>query len=211
MNDGNGQKAQAQVLIDRISAEVEAEIAAIRAEAEADAAALVQAARSRARKRVSAAVAEMRAQAAGELRMLEARLETERRQLHQAQDRAALDEGLTGLADELKRLWADSRNRAAWCTNLIAGAGARLQPGKWRIALAPGLDEAGLAAISKAVAQLAGEAPEVAVDPGLIAGLTITADTACLDGTLTALTTDRTRLSALFLSALDRLRKDADR
>lgn len=209
MNDATSQDAQAQALIERIRAEAEAEIAAIGAEAEADAARLLRAARGRARARVSAAIAEMRAETADQIRMLEARLETERRQMHQAQDRAALDEGLSGLSGELARLWADPDARAEWSTNLIAMAGARLQPGKWRIRLAPGLDKAGLDAIATAVAKLAGEPPVVEVDPELGAGLSITADTACLDGTLAALTADRTRLSALFLSVLDDLRKEA--
>jgi vacuolar-type H+-ATPase subunit H len=190
---------RARDLIERIDAEAEREAARLIAEAREKAREIIRGARAQARTKLQREVAELRRAGKQELARMGAKIDTERRQVQQARYAAAKDEGLALLDDALSELWATPGARGVWCAKVLDEAKARLMPGLWTVVHPPGWPEPERESFIAALAAHTGTEAHGEEDPALFAGLIIRADTACMDGSLEALTRDRARLGALFL------------
>lgn len=201
--DKASQSDSARDLIARIDEEADKEAARILTEARQEARDIVAAAHRQARERIRQEIAQLRREAEQELARIRASFETERRQMRQARDLVARTEGLRRLGGILEGLWHDPEARRAWCDGILREARQRLMPGSWRVEHPADWPGAERDRIAEAIKAHTGEPARTREDPALTAGLRICADTACVDGSLAAITRDQARLSGLLLREMD--------
>lgn len=203
------QQGRAGALIEKIQTDASEEAATLLAEAKKQADGITREAHRKARLKIHEVVEKLRSREEREMAHEAARFETERRQWRQADEMSALAEGLSHLEAALTGLWDDQNSRKQWCRNVIAVAQQRLPAKEWRLehpADYP-LDE--LEMLNKTISAHSGIAPECRVGDKLHAGIRIFAGTACVDGSVEAITSDRKKTSALFLGILLTM-KEAD-
>ena len=201
---------QAQVLIDRISAEADAEISAILEAATRSAQAEVAAAHKTARARMHSAIAELRQAEDQQLVRTRAGLDTKMRQQAQSRDAEAVAAGLIQLVPALQTLWADAAQRQSWCDTALAAAIAQLPKGLWQVDLPADTPALLSGALATAIAGHCGTAPKVNISDDLTAGVRITSGPTRLDASATALAADTSRLSALLLGSLFTFESEQD-
>jgi hypothetical protein len=174
----------------------------LRESAEAQAREIVTEARRRARQRVKEAVLEKRRQVEEHCRQARVELETRSRADRFAGLGRRLEEGLAALPGALSERWSDPAARDSWCRYVLDGAAVALRPGRWTLALAPGLGAAEREALAGSASEAAGEPVESQEDPALEAGLVVVHDGARYDGTIRGLMADRNRVQAALLAEL---------
>lgn len=205
----NQQQGLAEALIEKIQTDVSEEAAKIRTTATEQAEAITQEARRKARLKVHEVVESLRTREEREMSHERARFDTERRQWRQSDEMEALAEGLTHLDAALTDLWAEKDSRENWCHNILTVARQRLLVENWRLEHPADYPHDELANLTKEISALTGVEPECSVDDSLRAGLRIYAGTACVDGSIGAMTADRQKTSAKFLSVLLTMREEA--
>ena len=202
------QRDRAEALIEKIQTDASEEAAKILVAAKEQAEAITQEARRKARLKVHEVVEGLRIREEREMSHETARFETERRQWRQTDEMGILAEGLTHLEAALTGLWAEKDSRAQWCHNVLAVAQERLPADNWRLEHPAGVPEDELAELINAISTHTGTVPELDAENSLHAGLRIYAGTACVDGSSAAMTADRQRTSAKFLSVLLTMREE---
>ena len=202
------QRDRAEALIEKIQTDASEEAAKIVSAAKEQAEAITQAARRKARLKVHEVVEGLRIREEREMSHETARFETERRQWRQTDEMNILAEGLTHLEAALTGLWADKDSREQWCHNVFAVAQKRLPADNWRLEHPADFPEDELARLINEISTHTGTAPELNAENSLRAGLRIYAGTACVDGSSSAMTADRQRTSAKFLSILLTMREE---
>lgn len=159
-------------------------------------------ARQQARRRVKEAVIEKRRQVDEHCRRVRVELETRQRDRLFLEVGERLARGLSALPAALQARWADPAARRRWCRHVLDGAALVLRQGRWEIRVGPGLDESELRELGNAAGELAGEAAQVRVDESLAAGIVVSHDGACYDGSIAGLTSSRNAVQAALLSEL---------
>ncbi|KPJ82474.1 MAG: hypothetical protein AMJ58_01010 [Gammaproteobacteria bacterium SG8_30] len=193
---------QVHSLLSRMQAECDQACTRLREEATERSSRLVQEARHRARMRVKEAVAEKRLRVREHCRRVQAEVDAKQRDRRFVELTEQLARGLQLLPDVLAERWQVDEARAAWCRQVLEDAAAALGGGRWRIDLAPGTSPAERETLAHDAARLAGEAAEIFEDGGAQAGLRISRDGACYDGTVDGLLADRMRVQAALLAEL---------
>jgi hypothetical protein len=159
-----------------------------------------------ARTRLHQKVLATRAQVRQQLSAAEARHQTRLRlQRHEA-DRALLARAWQPLGDRLRQRWQHEASRRQWIDRLVELAAVALPGTHWRIEHPADWPAPERARLQK---RLTGELNRIAVfqaDPGIAAGLRISAGSACMDGTVEGLLRARPRLEALILATLNECR-----
>jgi hypothetical protein len=182
--------AQLQALLDRLEQDRERRCAAELASARERARAIARAARSEARRRMREATRYERLRIAEALTLRRAELEAvQRREQH-----GALQELVRRACDRLpaalERRWRESGARREWCEATLVAAARRLRAPDWAIEIAPGssreerdglLARAGALRTGKHTLREHGQ---------LSAGLSVRAEGATLDATVTGLLDD---------------------
>lgn len=179
-----------------IEAERERRLVASAEQAEADRRRAIREARSEARRHARKSFGDLRARAESEARAAHASLETARRARSFAAESLLAEQGYVLLADELRRRWRDAAARREWIAAALAAAARRLPEGRWRIACAPGADDAELESLAAR-----GEAGrEAALEAGIRIEARIASGAACVDASLAGLLRRRLALQAALLA-----------
>lgn len=159
-------------------------------------------ARQRARRRVKEAVIEKRRRVDEHCRRVRVELESRQRDRRFSEIGECLAQGLSALPAALAARWTDPAARRRWCRHVLDGAALVLRQGRWDIRVAPGLDAAERRELGTVAGRLAGEAAQVREDDGLAAGVVVSHDGACYDGSTAGLTSNRNAVQAALLSEL---------
>lgn len=106
------------------------------------------------------------------------------------------------LEPALERRWQDDSSRAQWANSLLSQALERMPAGTWHIAHPPDWDEREREDLVTRVTEQGGEPPVLDADSGIRAGLRITTDGVCLDGTCQGLLRDRLAIEARLMHEL---------
>ena len=205
----NQKTSGAEALIAKFQKDAAEEAAKILATAKEQATAITREARGKARSKVHTAVKNLRNHEEREMAHEIARFETERRKWRQTDDTKALAEGLTHLEAALNGLWAEKDSRIQWCQNIVAIAKQRLPAGNWQVQHPANHPQEELAILIGEIVTHTGVEPICTPDDALSAGLRIYAGTASIDGSIDAMTADRQRTSAKFLSVLLAMREES--
>jgi vacuolar-type H+-ATPase subunit E/Vma4 len=116
--------------------------------------------------------------------------------------RELLDAAWQRLEPALEGRWQEDSSRAQWVDSLVTEALERLPAGTWRIIHPPDWDEREQQNLVNRVTEQGGEPPVLEADSGIRAGLRITTDGVCLDGTCQGLLRDRAAIEARLLYEL---------
>lgn len=190
---------QTRALLDLVEADRQRQCAQILGEANSRVAALRAQANAEARARMVQAFEEQRLRRRERIAAGEARLATQRRLNEQQRIAALLLHAWQQLPGELSTLWQEPATRAAWVTQVLAWARARMPPGPWRIVHAPDWRPAE----HEEVGAEPGAAHRFEADPAIAAGLKIVADCNVIDGTLEGVLADRADFEARLLRGLE--------
>jgi len=193
---------QVHSLLSRMQAERDEACGRLREEATERSSRLVQEARHRARMRVKEAVAEKRLRVREHCRRVQAEVDAKQRDRQFVELSEQLARGLELLPGVLAERWRVDEARAAWCHRVLEDAATALGRGTWHVEVAPGMSSAERETLARDAERLAAEAIEIAEDGGLRAGLRVSRDGACYDGTVDGLLADRMRVQAALLAEL---------
>ncbi len=195
---------QVHSLLSRMQSERDEACTRLREEATERSSRLVQEARHRARLRVKEAVSEKRLRVREHCRRVQAEVDAKQRDRRFVELSAQLARGLELLPKVLAERWQAGEVRTGWCRQVLVQAAAALGGGAWRVEVAAGLTSAEREALAGEAGRLAGQDVEVAEDGALQAGLRVSRDGACYDGTIDGLLADRMRVQAALLAELGR-------
>lgn len=157
-------------------------------------------ARRTARTRMHEAIAHERARSAEALAKARAARQTELHKRRLAQLKSKLDQAWSALPRALERRWQQDEQRLDWCKSAIALARNRLLGSSWRMQIAaPGLRDDERQRIANV------PDVEIAIEDrnDLRAGLIIATPGAILDASIDGLLSDRPRIEALLVAALE--------
>ena len=190
---------QARALLDLIEADRARQCGQILGQAKCNADALRAQAHAEARTRLRNAFEAQRQRCRQQLAAAQAQLAT-RRRLHEQQRTATLLRlAWQQLPGELLALWREPNSRAAWVTQVLEFARARLPAGRWDIVHAPDWPAEQQRALLAGLAV----APVLRADARINAGLKVMANGNVLDATLDGLLADRAEFEARLLRRLE--------
>jgi hypothetical protein len=155
-----------------------------------------------ARARMRNAFAEERRRAAERIDAAQARLATRQRALAQQHAQALLALAWRELPRALEQRWDDRVTRALWLDHALAGARALLTERRWRVAHPPTLCDDEQALLARLLGN-AGIEIEYRAEPGIRAGLRVSAGANVVDCTLDGLIADRADIGARLLHGLE--------
>jgi hypothetical protein len=192
-----------QALLDLVAADRGRKCDAILAEARAQAGALLRQAHADASERMRRAFVEERERHDARVGAARANLQTKRRLALQRREHALLAAGAMRLPPALVRRWESAAGREPWVAAAVANARNVLPRGRWRILHAPHWPASERDSLAAELAAVLGAAPSLVEEPGLRAGLRISADGNVIDGTLDGLLADRAEIGARLLQLLE--------
>lgn len=198
-------EAQVQSLLELVENQRETRCAELREEAERQARVLLAEAHAEARRRMHQVAEEERLHAREQIAAAEAQLQTRIRQQQHKTALLMLHEGWEQLGEAVLRRWKDEAGRRRWIGALLRQALHALPHCSWTIQHPPGWDPAECAELNARIHSHCGEAPHFESTPELHAGLRISTEGACLDGSLEGLLSDRHAIEAQLLAQLNRL------
>jgi hypothetical protein len=192
---------QVRALLDLIEADRARQCGQILGQAKRGADAARAQAHAEARIRLRRAFEEQRQRCGQQLAAAQAQLAT-RRRLHAQQRTAALLRlAWQQLPAELLALWREPNSRAAWVTQVLEFARARLPGGSWEIVHAPEWSEAQQKTLLAGLSL----APTLRADARISAGLKVLSHGNVLDATLDGLLADRAEFEVRLLPRLEAL------
>lgn len=192
-----------QALLDLVEGDRSMQCEGILDEARARAAALLAQAHADARIRMREAFADERQRAHERVAAARATLQT-RRRLHEQQRAAAmLALCWRHLPDALQQRWREPALRQRWVDAIMTAARHALPRGPWRIVHGPDWPQAERQPLCALLAHDLESAPTLVADPGIAAGLKVTAGGNVVDGTLAGLLDDRVDVGAQLLRHLE--------
>ena len=170
-------------------------------------------ARQQARELVRQAYSDARARAHGDLQALReqirqrvastaAQQQTRLRQLRQKADQAQLDAAWQPLQQALQRHWQHTGHRQQWVAHLVDAAAAMLLDRHWLVEHPPDWPADEGNALKVRLGRDFDCIPSLEPQPGISAGLRISTDSACVDGTIEGLLRRRTHIEALLLAEI---------
>ena len=194
---------QMRALLDLVEADRARQCAQILGEAQARAATLRSQAQAEARQRMRQAFESQRHLSRQRLAAAQAQLATQRRLHAQQRTAALLHLAWQQLPVALQARWQQAEARAAWVSEVLAAARARLPRGPWHIAHAPDWPAAEQQTLAPVLAAANGAAPLFEADPRIKAGIRIAINGNLIDGTLDGLLGDRGMVDARLLHHLE--------
>jgi len=192
-----------EALLELVESDRRTHCEAIASDADSRARALLAQAHAGARARMRDAFAEERRRADERLAAARAELATRRRHAEQRRAAALLTIGMSRLPDALRHHWHDDAARGAWVDAVVESALRVLPRTSWRIVHPVDWSTDEQRAAAARVATALDAAPEFIADPGVEAGLRISAAGNVVDGTLVGLITDRNAIGARLLGLLE--------
>lgn len=195
--------AKVSSLLEVVEQRRERECARRMDEANREAREIVAAAWREERERLHREIVRIREQVRQQLVSAEARLQTQRRQQRQADDRALLDRACDALRTELLQRWRDADGRQQWAAGLVRQAADTLLARTWTIQHPPDWPDEERAALASQAGQLCGETPLFEPDARLEAGLRICSPGACVDGSVDGIMHDGTDIAAQLLAVCE--------
>lgn len=163
---------------------------------------IVRQAYRNARTRLHQAVEDERQRTRQRLATARAELLSRHRQHWHRLARELLDAAWQRLEPALERRWQEDSSRAQWVDSLVTQALERMPAGTWHIAHPPDWDEREREDVVTRVTEQDGEPPVFEADSTIRAGLRITTDGVCLDGTCQGLLRDRASIEARLIHEL---------
>ena len=142
------------------------------------------------------------------------RIETREQSSAHARYKDVLDAAWPRLVTALEHRWQQVDSRRAWCAMLVDEAAAALGESSWTVEHPADWNADDQSRLLAACEERAVPAPAFVADPRITAGLRITLEDACLDGSLDGLLADRRGVEARILGKWERLRaqgEDSDR
>lgn len=118
--------------------------------------------------------------------------------------RQFLDQAWDLLITQMDQRWRIAAQRQLWVNLVLDKAKLRLPIGQWLIEYPRDLTQDERNELEHVVLQHTGIAPQLNTDNAIRAGIRIGANGAVVNGTITGLTTDRTRIEAELLAQLER-------
>lgn len=155
-----------------------------------------------ARTRLHQAVEDERQRTRQRLAAAQAELQSRHRQHWHQLARELIDAAWQRLEPALEHRWRKDTSRAQWVDSLVIQALESLPAGTWHIAYPPDWDERERENLAARLTEHCGEPPVLEADSGISAGLRITTDGICLDGTCQGLLRDRMAIEARLLHEL---------
>ncbi|MGD2112066.1 MAG: V-type ATP synthase subunit E family protein [Gammaproteobacteria bacterium] len=198
--------AQLQHLLALVERDREARCREVTGTAEQQARAIVRQAHRDARAHAHQDLEALREQIRQRVISAQAQEQTRLRQLRQQADQAFLDAAWQPLQEALQRHWQEPAHRQQWIAQLVEAAAARLIGSDWLIEHPPDWPADERVALKARVSGEFACHPRLQEQPGLRAGLRISADEACVDGSIDGLLRRRTRIEALLLAEIARQR-----
>lgn len=201
MNDVSPQE---RALLDLVEGERERQCAALVGEAQARADAQRERSQAEARARIRAAFGEQRQRRLARLAAAHSHAATQRRLHDQRRATALLASAARLLNDELSRLWQDTAARRAWVARVAEATRRHVGGGAgWTVQHPPGWPAEERQALAAALADAGGGEPRFVADPGIDAGLRLSADGKVIDGTPAGLLADRAEIESRLLRRLE--------
>lgn len=164
---------------------------------------LLAEARRSARNRVHKAAEQERAHACQQVAATQAQLQTQHRQREQSITLELLERGSKRLSEALQRRWVDPQARRWWIKGTLTQACAALPATPWHIEHPADLDTTELNAWIDEITTCSGQAPIMAADPSIAAGLRICYEGACVDATVDGLLADREWVASHLLALIN--------
>jgi vacuolar-type H+-ATPase subunit H len=192
-------QAQAQALLDLIAADRDRRCDEIMAGARRQAAELLRQAHDQARERVTGGLRDARARARHRVDAAAAQRQSRLRLAQQGSASDFLARAMALLPAALSARWQQSETRLRWVRLALLQARQALPCSDWRIAHAPGLLPADIAALDDD--DTAPFLRNFEAEPQLVAGLRVHGNGNCVDASLAGLLADRDSLSASLLRA----------
>lgn len=195
--------AQLQHLLAHLDAHQRVRCEELLAQARSEAQLDIKHAYEKARTRLHRAVVNTREKTRLQLVSAAAKQQTRERQLRQQQDRALLERAWQPLQEILLQRWQDPATRQQWIDQLLEQASQVLVETNWKIRHPPDWPAAERGAVEGRLVKLHGYAPVFSAQPSIRAGLLINAGQTRVDGTISGLIHDRSRIEALLLARLN--------
>jgi vacuolar-type H+-ATPase subunit H len=189
-------------LLGLVSEHQVAECQRLISDARVQAAQITRAAHRQARSRMHDAIAEERQRAAREISAAQAHVATLRRQHRQRFTVALLDEGWALLVAELQKRWTDPTARAQWVAGLVREAHSRLPAGPQRVVHPADWPHEEQESLAQQLGGAPGHVPQFVEEGAIRAGLRLSADGACVDGTVDGLLADKSAIQGELLALL---------
>lgn len=155
-----------------------------------------------ARARLHQTVEDERQRTRQRLAAAHAELQSRHRQHWHQLARKLIDAAWQRLQPALEHRWREDTSRAQWVDGLVIQAMSSLPAGTWHIAYPPDWGDQEQDDLANRVTEHCGEPPVLEADSGISAGLRITTDGICLDGTCRGLLRDRVAIEARLLHEL---------
>jgi len=194
---------QTQALLELVEADRRQKCGAILGEAQAKVDAILRQAHADARARMRKAIEEERLLRDTRVAAARANLQTRRRLADQQRAAALLAAGWKALPEAMLHRWRTPDLRRLWAAAVVASARASLPGTQWRVAHAPDWPATEREAIDAELAAARGSACVFGADPGIRAGLRISANGNVVDGTLDGLLADRAEIASQLLHLLE--------
>lgn len=195
-------KDQVQALLELVERNRERRCKEILEQAGRQAEDIVRQAYRSARARLHQAVEDERQRTRQRLAAAQAELLSRHRQRWHQLARELLDAAGQRLEPALERRWQEDSSRAQWVASLTGQALEGLPARTWHIAHPPDWGEQEQEDLANRVTEHCGGPPVFEADSGIRAGLRITTDGVCLDGTCQGLLRDRVAIEARLLYEL---------
>jgi len=192
---------QVQQIADTLRHQQELRCREIVAAAERKAKQAIRDSRGHLRKRQHQAVREERQRREHELLTAKSRIETANRRRAFARHETVLQSAWPLLLEALAGRWSDAGHRRAWCDMILTEAASTLLASDWVVEHPQNWPEDDRDEFVEGMRKLGLAAPRFVAASDITCGLRVSADTACLDGTIDGLLGTRHDVEALLLAA----------
>jgi hypothetical protein len=199
-SSGEAVEAQVQQLLQVVARHRDARCRELFAQARRDAEQVIRQAHAEARSRMHQSIQGIRETRRQRLVASEAQRQTHRRCHRQEADQRLLAAAWPPLRKALAARWSHEPVRQQWIDLLIRQACTLLLSPDWEIEHPRDWPEQERAALQERLARLLGRPPEFVAREGIGAGLRISANGTCIDGTLAGLLRDQVRIESRLLA-----------
>lgn len=192
--------AQVERLLDVVQSYYKQYCETVKKQAHQDTRALIQQAHHDARKRIHQVLVSNREKIQQETGAAKAKQQTKNKQYQYRRDQRLLNVALDKLQQILVSRWQVSEQRQAWIDNILGIASTMLLTEDWQIEHPAEWSVDEQKQLREHITKQTGRSPTITVNRNIQAGIRIISNGSVVDGTLSGLLVDRSRIEAEFLS-----------